>query len=979
MATVEIKKSDIPLWSATNGSLILNINGDPLQPISVGSNPILNASFKVEGNENISFACAGSVALGIGAGARARIVPIFEENPGSGADLVKRFSLTSSLNPNNVLLVFEVGGDANLSAPGAFRYSVLSATATLKAGADATYVTVRSFPRTDALEPMLRDLLGNLTLPANITQPPAPGNMISFEFGGQLDFNVGASAGYELKGTNSFKVSEILLSEHYALSVIGKLSLTGQLAGRFSVDVSAGTEAGFARVVVRRRRQKELQFAADLNVKADLKTDGLLTSGKEFLGALLGVEGKNWLNLVDGLVSQAGQVESVDALKAKLDGLALDYLSAFGGKAIDKLTAPPDKAFQDKLATVVASYRNLDPRAISLFDRYFDPMLDRLNELTAKLDELNALVSFDQLKGEIDPVLWNVLRQLTDGDPLGWALGHIPVTGEPSLPELKKRIKDALSLVRDPGHKEIRGFIAIAKEQFKLDSLFSQLAQISSPDALKALANQKLGHFVERLIGGAIDSQNGKKKAFAIVQDVVKARDKFFATFDTILKEAAAQSYTMELHAAYSSATESQALIDMEIKLQEVDGSSNPIGLRLMQAAGRGDFQEALANFQPSVVKLREGLLTHKVTTGTSLTFNIAGWHRAFHYAAMHRVIVESRQQIRDSGNGVLTVFTNVDMTAKSEKRKRGSKSEEAVLSNFLLRFLAETKLSDSSFDKKTERYVLDVITGMSANYSVTFTDTDTSGAELDDYLRFAKQLDLDKVGATREALAPVLEFRNGSFGKIESDYEVRYTEAGIRRLIEARPADDDIRNILRRIVLSNFMGHPTLQDVGWLYGSDEVRRLFDANGSNFINTETILAGASVKLSSPIPGIPAPKTFNNTFAVRNDIATLFDIEHRVLQAFAELRTLLASPDKIQTSELESRLKSFGDALNSFDRFDMGENSVFAVFDGLILLATKAAEDRSSSLIFKSSKDGAEHTKVFTLRAASAGALAAGRS
>jgi len=117
-------------------------------------------------------------------------------------------------------------------------------------------------------------------------------------------------------------------------------------------------------------------------------------------------------------------VDSVENLKAKLDGLAMDYLGAFAGKAIDQITSVPDiKSFQERLAKVVASYRELDQRAITLFDRYFDPVLNRVSELTAKLDELTALSSFDQLKGEIDPTLWNVLRQLTDGDPLGWALG----------------------------------------------------------------------------------------------------------------------------------------------------------------------------------------------------------------------------------------------------------------------------------------------------------------------------------------------------------------------------------------------------------------------------------------------------------------------------------------------------------------------------------------------------------------------------
>ncbi len=972
MASLEIKKESIPLWSGANGSLVLNIVGDPFRPVDVGASPIADASFRVDGNQNISFARTGTAALGIQAGAHARILPIFQENVGSGEDLVSRFCLTDSLKSDNLLLAFEVGADANLAAQGAFNYSVLSATARLNAGADATYVTVRSFPRTTALQPMLTDMMSNLTLPACVTRPPAPGDLVSFEYGGLLNFKVGACAGYEIKGTKSLKISEIMLSEHYDLAVIGKLSFAGEVAGRFSVDVTAGSEPGFARVVVRRRRQKELQFAADVNVKADLTTEGLPSSGKEFLGALLGVNGKNWLNLVDGLVTKAGQVDSIDALKTKLDGLAIDYLGAFAGKAIDQITAAPDiRAFQDKLAKVVDSYRNLDQRAIALFDRYFEPAVNRIGELTTKLNGLNALTSFNELKGEVDPVLWNVLGQLTDGDALGWLLGKIPGSNADSLSELKKRIQSALSLIGDDVHGEIRNFIGTAKSQFNVDALFDQLATLSSPQGLKAVATQHLGHFVGRLIGEAVDKLNpeGLNRAFAVVQQVVKARDRFFATFDNILKEAAAQSFAFDLHAAYNSASESQALIDMEIKLQELDGSPNAMGLRLMGAAGRGDFQEALAKFQPAVVKLNQGLLTHKITAGTSLIFNIAGWHHSFHYEALHRVIVQTQQQIRKSGPGVLTVFSNIDMTAGSEHRRRGSKSEEAILTNFLLRSLAESKLSDSTFDEKTQLYLLDVITGMTAQYSILTTDTDTSSTELDEYLQFATTLGLDKVGATRTGLAPYLEYRNGSFGKIESDYEVRYTEAGLRHLIAARPTDAEIRSVLRRIVLTNYFKHPTLHDVAWLYCSDDVRRLWEENGNNFVNAQSILENAQVRFSSPVAGILPPTTFSNTSQIRNDVAILFKIEDDMVDAFVQLTSLLNSQRPIQTSALESDLESFGKALNDFDDFDMGENSVFAVFDGLVLNNTDAADARSSSLTFKSCKDGAEHTKVFTLQGA----------
>jgi hypothetical protein len=964
-----IDRSDIPLWSGAEGALSLDLSVDPGKELVPGASPIIDATFDVEGKKDVALSSAGSVGIGVHAGAQARIVPIFREDHGGGADLVTRFALGDSLTTSNLLMAIELGGSADLTAKGAFKHTVLAVNATLEAGVDATYVAVRAFDRQKKLSEMLLELTKGLSLPGAITRPPAAGEVVSFEYGGALKYSVGASAGYEIKGTKSFKVSEIALSERYALSVVGKLTISGQVSGRFSVDVSRGSDEGFARVVVKRRRAKELQVAADVNASASLTTDGLPTSGKEFLGALLGVQGKNWLNLADSLVTEAGEVTSIDTLKAKLDGLATDYLSAFAGKQIDQLTSIPDvKAFHDRLAKVVKSYREVDERAIALFDRYFDPALNRIDKLADKLDELKALPSWDSLKGEIDPTLWNVVRQLTDGDPLGWALGKLPGTTIPSLPELKKRVESTLSLIRDGAHSEIRDFIRLAKEQFGLDPFFNQLATISSAEGLKGLASEKIGHFVERLIGERLDSLNGNalKKAFEVVKQVVAKRDAFFASFDKILKEAASQKFTLGLHAAYHTATEREALVDVDIRLINPNGSANLTGQRYMQAAGRGDFQEILASFQPEVVKLRSGVLSHHMSSGTSLKFNVAGWHHQFNYESMHRVIVDTEQQIRDSGNGLLTVFTTVDMKVDSERRKRGTKSEEAVLTNFLLRVLGETKVSDSSFDAKTEQYAIDVITGMAVNYSVTFTDTDTSLDELDDYLRFAKTLGLDTVGATRAAIEPFLEFKDGGVGKTSSAYEVRYTRDALKALVKARPRKSDVVQIMRRIVLANYFSEPLLHDVGWLYSSDDVRKLFDDNVNDFERAQSILGNATVRITSPIPDLQAPTRFQNTQQIRIDVATLFRYEDKVVKAFEDLSKLLASRTPIRTAELEDRLKSFGKALDAFDGFDNGENSVFAIFDGLVQLQGGGNATRASALTFTSMKDGAEHTKVFTL-------------
>ena len=99
------------------------------------------------------------------------------------------------------------------------------------------------------------------------------------------------------------------------------------------------------------------------------------------------------------------------------------------------------------------------------------------------------------------------------------------------------------------------------------------------------------------MIGDGIDELNGNalKKALRDRQAGGRQARRVLRSFDKILKEAASQKFTLGLHAAYDSASERDALMDLEIQLVNADGSPNTTGQRYMQAAGRGDFQEILA------------------------------------------------------------------------------------------------------------------------------------------------------------------------------------------------------------------------------------------------------------------------------------------------------------------------------------------------------------------------------------------------
>ncbi len=335
----------------------------------------------------------------------------------------------------------------------------------------------------------------------------------------------------------------------------------------------------------------------------------------------------------------------------------------------------------------------------------------------------------------------------------------------------------------------------------------------------------------------------------------------------------------------------------------------------------------------------------------------------------MYRVIVNSEQQVRPSATGQLTVLTRVDLNAESERRSHGgSKTEEYMHTSFLLRFLGETRgiLNDSLLEGKDLQYLVDVITHQTASYDVTFTDKDTSPAELQEYLVFSRDLGLDSVGATAEALAPFLKLNQGSYGPLSAVYDVRYTEAGLRSLFGQRVDETQIRHILRKIVLANYVGQGRIAEVAWLYNSDDVYQLWDTNRGNFVDADSILGNARVRIVSPIQGIQ-PGSISNSRFNRILVSGLFMIEDDLVAAFTKLQMLLMSNRPVSVKEFEDTLSDFGNVLNRFDQRDLGDNSVFAVFDGLIRLHSSAQEARSSALRLTSVQDGQEHTLVFVVQ------------
>jgi hypothetical protein len=957
---ITVKRDNVPLWSSGKGTLSVNLGRiNPLAPLPAGAATVFDVSVGLTGSDPIKFGSAGNLTLGVTAGASANLSAIRQGQTGDLAKLLKEHGLDKFLaeNPGQMFFALRLGAKAGASATGKFSYSVLSAQATVNVGGDGGFLCIAPVPENGTVTNNVLSLLNDLKLPSDVTAPLKPGQVVALQYGGYLKFGASISAGYELQGTQGLTLGSLNLSEKYRLSASGRLGFNASIAGSFLIEARASARPGCVRVIVRRQRSSSLAIAADASVGFTGDLGGLPVNGRDFLGAALGVNVKNWFNVLD----KVGEFSDLKTLQSKLDGLTNRFLSEYLDRAFAAI--PKDfKKILDQVHSVVDKYENLDNYAINLFDRYFH----KLDILTLQLGKLQALTSLDNIAGEVDSELWAVLRTLTGGDPLTFLLNRVPgPDGKPipSLPELQRRVQQTLDLIQGEAHKEIREVVKLAKESFPLDGFITELAKVDTIAELRALAGTKAGDFAERLIGKAIaelKNNDEAKKVVASIQDFIQQERQFEQRFNNVLKMAAQQRLSASLHAEYSRADERTALIDVDINL------STPAGLDLMKAAGRGDFRDILANVKPGLVTLNDGVFSHKITRNSAFSVNIIGWHLNWNYSGFDKVVTEVEQRMKTDASGAITVFTTFEMQ-KEKERKRNA---ERMHTLFLLRFLGESSGAVAS-DPKGLAFFTDVITSSTASYELTFTDDRTEPEELQDYLAFARDFGLDAVGATFDQLSPLLPASDRKdFGAVTAAYEVGFSEEGLNAIFRAGIDASVIRQTMRKLLLANYLkkGEGKLTDIAWCYVTEAVHKFKikqdkSAEG-RFANLPRLEVPAA---TSPIPGIHPPSSaiHLNSNAEVFLLSSLIDIEDKLVEALLALNGLIAKKGRIDPARFEKKMGALGDALKLYDSRDEGDNTVFAVFDSLIQSAGKNSV-RKCTLSLNSKLGDKDVTKVFVL-------------
>jgi hypothetical protein len=967
MPKLNIKKQDMPLLLGGKGNLSVDTGSLSLtSPLDETDASVFSVKLNAAGDRRVQFGQGKSAEIEVSKEANVTLTPVFSSSPDKQAKLLKLFGAAAFFrngsNTDKVVLIFDTGAAAGLSASGSFRYAALSAGFKLEAGINGRFGYMKALSRDLTIRDLMYQFFRTMRLPEQGIHAPQPGEAISLQYGGYLRLGAEISTGYSLRGTKSVSLAELDLSEEYKLSVIGRIALSARVAGDYSILVSCAEEADFnnwARVRVRRRRSRELKFAADVNMGFANAIETPATAD-EFLGAALGVNAKNILNVL----AKAHELSDFEKFRGATDKLAQRFVGELMHKGFAELTTKAE--FNKFLAianNVTESYQTVGDRAVTLFDRYFD----RLDELTGVLKWISELDEYalQTVRKRLNPTAWNILSQLTDGDPLGFLVGKITIGNRKidSLDELKRRAQDALALIQDRAHGNIRGVIATAKESLGIDRLFRELAELDSPDELKSLADEKVGLFVSRLVGRSLASSADIKEAFKETKKVLDNLDEFRSRLYKTFKNAAQSSYKFALHAEYSRASETNNLIDVLINMNKSRGAE------LLAQAGKGNFGEILLNADPNLVRLKEGVFTHRTHRESAFNINIFGWHLNYHYEGFDRVITETKQRLIPSAHGI-SVFTQVGLEIERERKKQ----EEKIHSNFLLRALAESKgVMDTV--PGTTGHIMGILTSLISSYQLRFTDDNTSRAELEDCLAFARELGLDKNGATVAGLSPFLAAApGGDFGKVTAVYDVKFNQQAVDALLSIDALSElqeyAIRSAMRQLVLSNYLRADSLHDVAFAYATPGTFATFRKSGANFVGGLGIRE-FPVSLPSSL-AISAPYKVHLSNAERRFLETLYNIENRMVKAVKILYRELGSQRMKKPLDLEERLADFGRAMNDFDSFDqtnggnnaVGASTMYAVFDALLRMVTGSTHNNTAMLTISNEVDGEMKEKVF---------------
>src|SRR5690606_24684324 len=154
----------------------------------------------------------------------------------------------------------------------------------------------------------------------------------------------------------------------------------------------------------------------------------------------------------------------------------------------------------------------------------------------------------------------------------------------------------------------------------------------------------------------------------------------------------------------------------------------------------------------------------------------------------------------------------------------------------------------------------------------------------------------------------------------------------------------DQVRKIMRKTALVNYTKRGgNIAGIGWAYHSSSSYELWKELG--FAQFEDLSQRSFQAGPAPFDGLrePAGGAVTLKQGQLRSLSRLYTIESEFVDSLSDLRELLNQQQKIKPSTLQSRLNRVGRFLKKYDNADLGDNTVFAVFDQLVRLTVSESE------------------------------------
>lgn len=934
------------------GQLTLNTPGgawetllETSKPFSPDVGQVAAAAFEIDGIKPFAFGAPNGAQIGITANASsANQVSLIW--PGQNGPALAEFGLDAHFDASMLYARISLSGKADGSAKGSWPAGPLSATFGVAAGGVVTYDRLKLYPKTEVAAKILGDLIGGVRLPQQLTDPaaiPAPGEVLATRFYGYLKADAGVTWGYSLTGTRSTNLKDLSLDLEYALQIGGSVSAAYQLADDLRIEALRGGEDGWLRVVVRKDKSSQFSLKGDFSFSGTPRLNGLPSSADDFLTKLLGADVGTFLDYM----RQAQTYSSLDQLEQLVGRLGQQTVQNLSQKWIG--AALSGSTFQQYLAVakrVVDEYQNVDSRILQLYAEYVGK-LPQLQALMGEFQKITSTAAFGEIN---DPAVIEKIRALWND--------RFPdlLLSDGEVAEFQKWVGAAGDFLEGDPSREVRDFIAVVKQDFPLDSLLNQIGEFDTPQKLQALADTKLQGLVERMLGTTFEEIRKTRAPQVLdqLQQTLIKIENFKQTWYQKLTEVFQKTYTFELEAAYTRAAGETALIDIQVNL------AAPAGPEIAKQATSGDFTRALRAYDPAVVKVAKGLLTHSFSRSGQINVNLFGWTSD----RFVQLVQNCEEALQPQGGGLLHVFTT--STSIEQKKSRGGRHKETAASKFLLRTVAEIFQPSGGggmADARTRAYILQTLNSLSVDYTLDETQDVATAEELQNDLNLAEFLGL--IASAGDFVTTLNRQFPGGLGKVTASYVVRYDDEAVKKAfsLSVSAVESIARETMRRFISTKYQNLPLtahIRPLGAAYASPEVFAVYK-KGFTALRDANIAVkakgGASESLSP---------------SVKASLITLFNVEQSYVKRLRELnqtiRGLAAGTGTFSLQELNGDAERFVSMADDMDKYR--ENAFFAVFDKLVRAGGGAS--KSSMILTIAPPNGEAVTKILSSAAANGG-------